>query len=143
MPTSTRPPTRPPRRPAHHAVRRRPSSPQRGFGIATLAIAAVAAGALALGAGLPLPLAWVLGVSLVTFLTYGYDKMVAGAGPTRVPEVVLLGLALIGGTPGAMLGMLVFRHKTGSKTGDFRAALIVVIALQVIAAFAWIWITQR
>jgi uncharacterized membrane protein YsdA (DUF1294 family) len=78
----------------------------------------------------------------VTFLTFGYDKTVAGAGPTRVPEVVLLGLALIGGTLGAMLGMLVFRHKVGARTGDFRGALAVVVAVQVIAAIAWIWVTQ-
>lgn len=54
---------------------------------------------------------WTLAWSTVAFLFYGYDKMQAKRGGWRVPEVVLLGLSLIGGFAGSALGMFVFRHK--------------------------------
>jgi uncharacterized membrane protein YsdA (DUF1294 family) len=60
-----------------------------------------------------------------------------------VPEIVLLGLALIGGTFGALLGMLVFRHKTGRNTVPFRISLALVISAQVIAAVIWTIVSQR
>ncbi|GEK30083.1 membrane protein [Kurthia zopfii] len=41
----------------------------------------------------------------------GYDKRKAIKREWRVPEKSLWLLALIGGAPGAFLGMIVFRHK--------------------------------
>lgn len=140
-PAPRQPAPQPLRHAQHLAPRRRPS-PQRTFGAVGVILAAMATGALTLAAGLPPAMAWVLGISVVTFLAFGYDKAVAGAGPTRVPEVVLLGLALIGGTLGAMLGMLLFNHKVGRKTTDFRIGLAVVAALQLVAAATWVWFTQ-
>jgi uncharacterized membrane protein YsdA (DUF1294 family) len=54
---------------------------------------------------------WTLAWSIVAFAFYGYDKMQAKRGAWRVPEIVLLGLSLIGGFAGSALGMAVFRHK--------------------------------
>lgn len=136
-------PDAPSARPVARYSRRHRLSPRRAFGIAMLLIAAMASGALVLFAGAPPLAAWLLGISVVTFLTYGYDKVVAGAGPTRVPEIILLGLALIGGTFGALLGMLVFRHKTGKNTVPFRVSLAAVIAAQVVAAVIWTVVSQR
>jgi uncharacterized membrane protein YsdA (DUF1294 family) len=51
-----------------------------------------------------------------------------------VPERVLLGLALLGGSPGAWAGMTLFRHKT--VKGRFRLAFAVIVALQLGLA-AW------
>ena len=56
--------------------------------------------------------AYVLGFGLITFLTYGYDKLQAIRGGRRVPERTLLMLALIGGALGGWAGMLIWRHKT-------------------------------
>ncbi len=50
--------------------------------------------------------------NLVVFCVYGYDKRCAIKDKWRVPEKVLIGLALFGGSVGAYLGMTVFRHKT-------------------------------
>ncbi len=50
--------------------------------------------------------------NLVVFCVYGYDKRCAIRNKWRVPEKVLLGLAFLGGSLGAYLGMSVFRHKT-------------------------------
>lgn len=36
---------------------------------------------------------WLAAVTVITFLTYGYDKLIAGTSATRVPEKVLLTLA--------------------------------------------------
>lgn len=56
--------------------------------------------------------ALVLALSLAGVLLMGWDKWQARRGGRRVPERVLLAVALAGGTPGVVLGMLLFRHKT-------------------------------
>jgi len=57
-------------------------------------------------------LLWAGGLSLVTWLLYGLDKLKARQKAWRIPEKVLLGTAILGGAPGALLGMVLFRHKT-------------------------------
>jgi uncharacterized membrane protein YsdA (DUF1294 family) len=57
-------------------------------------------------------LIWIIAVSLVTFILYGYDKTQAKMGGMRVPEIVLHGLALAGGFLGGWLGRWIFHHKT-------------------------------
>lgn len=79
--------------------------------------------------------AWLLAITVATFLTYGYDKLIAGTGATRVPERVLLALAVAGGTVGALLGMRLFHHKT-SKDG-FLERLGLIIAIQVVVMAGW------
>ncbi|KAL5121307.1 hypothetical protein ACEQ8H_000775 [Pleosporales sp. CAS-2024a] len=59
-----------------------------------------------------LPLAWTSIVSGVTFLFYGYDKMQARNNEWRVKEATLHTWALLGGWPGALVGMHYFQHKT-------------------------------
>lgn len=58
---------------------------------------------------------WLLAITGITFLAYGYDKLIAGTGATRVPEKALLTLAFAGGTVGAIAGMRLFHHKTSKK----------------------------
>ncbi len=55
---------------------------------------------------------WLAGASSVTFIAYGLDKAQSKADGRRVPEIVLHGLALIGGFPGGWAGRAVFHHKT-------------------------------
>ena len=73
--------------------------------------------------------AWLIAISGVTFFTFGYDKAIAGSKRPRVPEIILLALTLVGGTVGAILGRIVFRHKT--IKASFTLKLWLVIALQV------------
>jgi uncharacterized membrane protein YsdA (DUF1294 family) len=75
---------------------------------------------------------WIMGVSLASFGTYGYDKSIAGRGVTRVPEVVLHLLTAVGGTIGSFAGMQVFRHKTQKKSFQLVFWVIVVIQIVVI-----------
>ena len=62
-----------------------------------------------------LPIAWTCVASGVTFLYYGYDKMQARNLEWRVREATLHTLAIIGGWPGALLGMHYFQHKTRKR----------------------------
>jgi uncharacterized membrane protein YsdA (DUF1294 family) len=87
--------------------------------------------------------AWLTAINLVAFGYYGYDKARARDRRSRVPEVVLHGLALAGGTLGAYLGMVLFRHKT--LKGPFRVVFWVTVVLQagLVAAAAYrIWKTR-
>ncbi len=79
--------------------------------------------------GVPLWAAYLLSISLVTFLCYGFDKQQAKKGNrTRLPEALLHVCALIGGTPGAFLGQIVFRHKTAKRS--FRLVFWLIVVLQ-------------
>ncbi|HVZ13019.1 MAG TPA: DUF1294 domain-containing protein [Bauldia sp.] len=80
--------------------------------------------------------AWVALVSVVTFGLFGIDKRAAGMDAWRIPERTLLGLALVGGSPGAIIGQHVFRHKTRKE--PFRTTLYVIVALQLVALGAWL-----
>lgn len=57
----------------------------------------------------------VLGVNLLCFLVFGLDKALAAGKKRRIPEATLLTLAFLGGSIGAMLGMIVFHHKTDAR----------------------------
>jgi uncharacterized membrane protein YsdA (DUF1294 family) len=82
-------------------------------------------------------LCWLLAVNVITFCYYGYDKRRARSSRSRVPEVVLHGLALAGGTLGAYAGMRLFRHKT--IKGSFRIVFFTIAVLQagLVAAALW------
>ena len=74
-------------------------------------------------------LLWLVAINMGTFLVYGYDKFLATRGVWRISERVLLLLALIGGSLGALVAMQVFRHKTIKSS--FRLQLWGVIAIQI------------
>jgi len=88
--------------------------------------------------GVPLGLAWLLAVNATAFFTFGYDKQIAGTRRVRVPEAVLLGLALAGGTLGAYAGMHLFHHKTAKASFLQRFGWIAAgQALLLLAYFIW------
>jgi len=61
-------------------------------------------------------------------LRFWQDKQRAIAGARRIAEADLLGLALIGGSPGALLARRWFRHKTRKE--PFSTRLLLIVALQ-------------
>lgn len=83
-------------------------------------------------------LSWLVAINLVAFLTYGYDKVIAGSRRSRVPERVLLWLALILGSLGAWLGMQVFHHKTAKDSFQRRFWLVLLVQIGVIILYYWI-----
>lgn len=54
---------------------------------------------------------YLLGINIITFLLYRCDKRKAKKKLRRIPEKVLLGFTVAGGSVGALLGMKVYRHK--------------------------------
>lgn len=64
---------------------------------------------------------------------YLWDKAIAGSEKmTRVPELVLHTLALLGGSPMALLSQKLFRHKTSKKSFIIIYWLIVLVQVGVI-----------
>ena len=57
------------------------------------------------------------------------DKQKARRGAWRIPEVTLMGVALIGGSLGTIAGMYLFRHKT--RHLKFMLGLPLILAVQV------------
>lgn len=51
-------------------------------------------------------------MNMVSFAFYGIDKKRAIKKEWRIPEKVLLTVALVGGSLGALIGMYFFHHKT-------------------------------
>ncbi len=78
---------------------------------------------------MPLALPALLLVNAWTMLRFWQDKQRAMAGERRIPESGLLGLALIGGSPGALLARRLFRHKTRKE--PFSTQLLVIVVLQI------------
>jgi uncharacterized membrane protein YsdA (DUF1294 family) len=99
-----------PKRTAHTNRRRR--SPERLFGgIALVAFVAVLVW-VTLSFDWPLIVTWPVVLTPITFLFYAFDKHQSRGSGLRVPEVVLLLLALGGGFAGGFLAMKLMRHKT-------------------------------
>lgn len=75
---------------------------------------------------------YLLGINILAFLVFGLDKRKARKDRWRVPEATLLLLAVIGGSVGALLGMVVFRHKT--RHNKFRIGLPLILLAQLAVA---------
>lgn len=72
-------------------------------------------------------------INIVTFIIYGIDKYKAKKGKWRIPENSLIGLAIIGGSIGAYLGMRVWHHKTMHM--KFKYGIPLIIAIQMVIAY--------
>jgi uncharacterized membrane protein YsdA (DUF1294 family) len=71
-------------------------------------------------------------INALTILCFWLDKQRARRGDWRISEANLLGLAMIGGTPGALLARHLFRHKRRKE--PFSTCLLLIAALQIGAA---------
>ena len=72
-------------------------------------------------------LALVNAAALALMLT---DKKKARRGAWRIPEATLLGIAVFGGSIGAIIGMYLFRHKT--RHMKFSLGLPLILAVQIV-----------
>ena len=73
---------------------------------------------------------YLLTINLLTFVTYGIDKYKARHKHWRVREASLLLLAVLGGSPAALLAMHLFRHKT--QHNKFRYGVPAILIAQVL-----------
>ena len=68
-------------------------------------------------------------INVVTFFMYGIDKWKAKKSKWRIRETALLGLAVLGGSIGAWLGMRTWHHKTLHKKFRYGVPLILIAQL--------------
>ncbi len=103
---------------------------------------------------------YLLVLNLISFLLFAIDKKIArengereragrrrktknsgGGKPERmkrrVPEKILLLSAALGGSPGAIAGMLIFRHKT--RHWQFRYGLPGILSAQMLIVWIAVW----
>jgi uncharacterized membrane protein YsdA (DUF1294 family) len=73
-----------------------------------------------------------IGINIGALVVMGLDKTFARANTARVPEVLLYVIALVGGSPGILAGIHIFKHKT--RKAAFQFTLLIVCALQVALA---------
>lgn len=77
-------------------------------------------------------LIYLIAINVVAFFLYGIDKWKAKRSKWRISEATLLGLAVIGGSVGAWLGMKVWHHKTMHKKFKYGIPLILVAQIVII-----------
>ncbi len=78
-----------------------------------------------------------LAINGATFAAFALDKRAAERRTWRVPERRLLMMAVFGGSPGALLGQQLLRHKTRKE--PFRTSLWAVagVHLALLGYLAW------
>lgn len=75
---------------------------------------------------------WLAATGLWAWALFAYDKLVAGRpGARRVSEWNLCLISALGGWPGGLLGLMLFRHKSakGSFQAKFAVAFVVWVGL--------------
>ena len=55
---------------------------------------------------------YLIGINILSFLLYGFDKYLAKNRLYRISEYSLFVLSFFGGSIGSILGMTIFHHKT-------------------------------
>ena len=77
-------------------------------------------------------LAYLIVVNVLTFFMFGIDKWKAKRHQWRIPEATLLGLAVVGGSIGAWLGMKAWHHKTLHKKFQYGIPLILLAQIALV-----------
>ena len=108
-------------------------------------IAVILAIGIALLTYIKLRLAWwtayLIGLNIATICIYLYDKGASSREMLRVPEKLLHGMALFGGSPAALLSQAAFRHKTIKRS--FRRWFWGIIILQIAIIGMVIYLTRN
>ena len=81
---------------------------------------------------LPLFIAYLIAVNLVTYWLYWHDKRAAISRTWRVPEHVLLCAGFLGGTLAAILAQRRLRHKIRKSTFQYRFWALTVVQVGLI-----------
>ncbi len=76
-------------------------------------------------------------INIITFIVYAVDKFKAINKKERISELSLFLLGFIGGAIGALMAMLLFRHKTKKIKFYFLNILYIVIWILLLWRFLW------
>lgn len=77
--------------------------------------------------------------SIITFISYGIDKMAAINNSNRIKESHLHILSLSGGWPGAIIAQRHYRHKTQKRF--FRLVFWLTVIFNVVITTLYIWVS--
>ena len=78
-------------------------------------------------------IAWFICINTVSFLLYGFDKNKSISGGYRVPNAVLISLAILSGTIGSISAIYIFRHKT--LMDRFKIVLFFILSVQILIIY--------
>lgn len=78
---------------------------------------------------------YLLTINGIALFINGTDKWLAINQKSRISERLLLCFALVGGSPGALLGMLLFRHKTSKFSFLWKFFGIAILQLCLFVAY--------
>lgn len=79
---------------------------------------------------------YLIGINIIGFLVYAYDKLQAvrtNKNVSRVSEKALLSITFVGATIGAIVSMILFNHKI--KKLSFMIKFIIVVLVQIIILY--------
>lgn len=71
-------------------------------------------------------------INTISFILFGIDKRKAIRHQRRISEFILLSVTFLGGTVGALLGMLIFRHKISKTSFLVRMGFIVLVQVALV-----------
>jgi uncharacterized membrane protein YsdA (DUF1294 family) len=84
--------------------------------------------------------AYLILLSIITFIAYGADKKKAKDGKYRTKEKTLLLLSFFGGAFGGYPAMLIFRHKTKGEHWYFTAVNLLGLVIHITAFILLIFV---
>lgn len=79
---------------------------------------------------------YIITINLLSFLLYSFDKLQAirtAKNISRVSELKLLFIALVGGSMGAIIAMILFRHKI--KKFNFMWKYVAIVLVQIAGVY--------
>ncbi|WP_312392621.1 DUF1294 domain-containing protein [Chryseobacterium sp.] len=76
-----------------------------------------------------------IAINLLSFIIFGLDKRKAIKHQRRISESSLLTVTFFGGTIGAIIAMMIFRHKVSKKSFLWKFGLLLILQLAVIIYF--------
>ena len=78
---------------------------------------------------------YLLVINIITFITYGIDKYKSIKHKYRISEATLIILAILGGSLGALFGMIIFHHKTKKKKFILTIPIILLLWVYILIKF--------
>lgn len=82
-------------------------------------------------------ISYIVIVNIIAFILYGVDKRKAKRNQWRIAESTLILVAVIGGSLGALLGMIVFHHKT--KHWKFKILIPLCLIVDILLGYIYLW----
>jgi uncharacterized membrane protein YsdA (DUF1294 family) len=76
---------------------------------------------------------YLIAINAASLFSMGYDKSLSKTRSRRISERTLFLLAIFGGSPGTLVGMRIFRHKT--KHMSFVIGIPAILILQLLACY--------